>query len=415
MSSSPRRALLVALVAVAWVSAGAAPLRDALGGALAPVDFVRDYVAAHARVHVGRGAAPADEAGNAYAAALGGPTVVLFEGPFHLHPPAALLPVLPLVPLGFAGAALAWLVLSLAALGALAFMLVEILDEARAPTATRVLTAFLLALAWPPVLHNLAKGQWSILLAALMAAGARALTLGRPRAAGVWLGLAASFKATPVLLLAFLVLRHRRAAAAMLTTLVALAAVTLAVNGLAPWRAWLADAPRDVVAWQGWVANTASLNGLPARLFAGGRFARPLLEAPALARALTIGLSGALVLGLAFVTWRAERSPANERGLFAAWALLSVVLNPLAWSHTLVMALVPAALLVGLVPLWALGVALALLSIPRESLAALAIPVPVAPLRGLVLSLHAAALLFLVALVAWEMQRPRRRRGPQVY
>jgi uncharacterized membrane protein len=409
---TPRRALLLALVSVAWVSAGAAPLRDALDGARAPVDFVRDYVAAHARVHVGRGAAPADEAGNAYAAALGAPTVVLLEGPFHLHPPAALLPILPLVPLGFAGAALAWLVLSLAALGALAFMLVEILDEARAPTAARVLLAFVLALAWPPMLHNLAKGQWSILLAALMAAGARALTRARPRAAGVWLGIAASFKATPVLLLAFLVLRHRRAAAAMLTTLVALALATLAVNGLAPWRAWLADAPRDVAAWQGWVANTASLNGLCARLFVGGRFARPLLETPALAHALNVGLAGALVLALGLVTWRAERSPANERGLFAAWALLSVVLNPLAWSHTLVMALVPAALLVGIVPTWALGVALALLSIPRETLATLAAPVPVTPLRGLVLSLHAAALLFLVALA---MARVRRGRAPQVY
>jgi hypothetical protein len=391
----------VLLLASAWLSAGATPFVDAVKGAPEPIDFVRDYVVAHSRLYQGRGAAPSDEGGNIYAAALGAPVVVLLDGPYHLHPPPALLPVLPLVPLGFARAAIAWLAISLIALFALAFGLVALIEVGEVPPMAHVLIAFGLLLLWPPVLHNVAKGQWSILLAALILAGFRALDRGRLSAAGVWLGIAASLKATPLLLLGLLMLRYRRAAWSMLATMAVALLASLVVGGVAPWRAWLADAPRDVIAWQTWPANTVSVNGLIARLTAGGPFARPLIAAPPIGRALFVTVSLTLVAGVVFVTRRAAATSENSRCIFAAWVALVVLLNPLGWTHTATLALIPLALLAGQMPL-VVTAALTILTIPRETLAALAGTTPVGPGAGVILSFHALAVvgLLLVSLRA---------------
>jgi hypothetical protein len=180
----------------------------------------------------------------------------------------------------------------------------------------------------------------------------------------------------------------------MAATLAATGLLSLAANGWAPWAAWLADAPRDVAAWQTWTANTVSLNGLVGRLFAGGPYARAVVEAPALARGATIALSLALVAALAAATRRASR--ADERAVFAGWGALVVLLNPLAWTHTAVLALLPLVLLARRAPVISALVFVGL-TIPRETLAALAGPAPVAPLPGLALSLHAGAVLTLYA------------------
>ena len=81
---------------------------------------------------------------------------------------------------------------------------------------------FVLLTLWPPVLHNLAKGQWSIFLAVGLAAGWRAIHREHGHRGGAWVGMAASFKLTPLLLLGYLGLRHRRAALAMGVTFAAL-------------------------------------------------------------------------------------------------------------------------------------------------------------------------------------------------
>ena len=410
MRRSVRIAATTVLLASAWVSAGLTPLTDALTGVPAPIDFARDYVAAHMRFHVGRGAMPTNETGNTYAATLGAPRVALLEGPYYVHPPPALLPILPLVPLGFGGAALAWLAISLVALGALASSLVALGNDREPSSHAHVVVAFMLLLLWPPVLHNLAKGQWSILLAALIAAGFRGLERGRPHTAGIWLGLAASLKATPLLLLGFLALRYRRAAWSMLATLAAAGLISLVVGGVAPWRAWLANAPRDVAAWQTWTANTVSLDGFVARLLAGGPFARPLVAAPTLARALVIAVSLALVAGSSLVTRRATASRQSDRRIFAAWVALVILLNPLAWTHTATLALIPLALLWNEAPALA-AAALVALTVPRETLATLAGAVPVSPAAGLALSLHAAAVVALFAIGARTERSSRHRRA----
>ncbi|HTA19157.1 MAG TPA: glycosyltransferase family 87 protein, partial [Polyangia bacterium] len=362
-----------------------------------PTDFARDYVSVRAQ-------ARADvEAGNDYAVTLGAPAVELLDAPYYAHPPTALLALLPLAPLGFHAAARAWLCVSLLALGGLAFMLSGVVAPGRSPGVA--LATFALLALWPPVLHDLAKGQWSILLAALIAAGWRALDQGRARAAGLWLGLAAALKVTPLLLLAYLWLRRRRAAWAMMSTIAALAALSIARFGLAPWRAWVTQARPNVLAWQTWIPNTASIDGAVARLFTTSAFCRPLLDAPALAQALTLALAALILGATAAATRVAAPPPRDDRRLFAAWTTLVVLLNPLGWTHTVIVALVALALLVEDAPPTAIAAVLAVLTVPRETLAVLAGPLPVSPGRGLALSVHAAALL---AMLGVSLLRPKR-------
>jgi hypothetical protein len=406
--------LAVAAVAACWLSAGAVPLTDAVAGAGDPADFVRDYVTARVRLEDGRGAPPDGEAANDRGARMGTPRVLLLGGPFHLHPPPGLLAVLAVAWLPWHAAARAWTVLSLVALVWLAWTLERLRWPDRPPSAARFALLLALLALWPPTLHCLEKGQWSIWLAALLAAGLRALERERPGRAGALFGVAASLKATPLVVLALLVARSRRAAAAMLATLAALAVVATAVDGVAPWRAFVADAPRDVAAWATWLANTASLQGVYARALTTGPFSRPFVDAPAFSRAAFMLTSVAVLLAGALV-WRRVRvrAPEPDRRSVAlwsaAWLTLPVILNPLGWSHVIVMLLAPLAIAFrdgGPRTRAAAVVALAVLSIPRQRLMAWAGPMPLHPGPALVLGVHAAAALALYLVLLGKSSAP---------
>jgi hypothetical protein len=404
-----RLAAAIALLAGAWLSSGAAPLLAAAAGALDPADFARDYVIARARLADGRDApAPEGEDGNRRAVEFGAPVQRLYGAPYHAHPPPARLVVRPLGLLSWRGAALVWATGSLLALGWLAISLLRIAAPEREPARAQVALAFVVLALWPPALHCLEKGQWSIWLAALLAAGFVALERDRQGRAGVFFALAAVFKATPIVILGVLVLRFRRAARAMAATLAIAILASLAVDGVTPWRAFLGGAARNATIWAPWDANTASLAAISARLFgAPGPFATPWLAAPQLAAGLFDLAALAFVLA-AFLALRRSTRPSPSA--LAAWLALPVLLNPLGWSHVLLMLLVPLAVALreGDWPTQrtALG-AVVVLSIPRATLARLAGPLPVPPGRGLVLGLHAvAAVALFVALLA--NARPKR-------
>jgi hypothetical protein len=154
-----------------------------------------------------------------------------------------------------------------------------------------------------------------------------------------------------------------------------------------------------------------------ARLLVGGRFARPLACAPGVAR-VVLG-AAALALGVAALgASRAlpdePRDRAREGCAFAAWNILVVVLNPLAWTHYAILLLLPATLVLRaadaadstLAPPTrrrlraAVAVAIVVLTIPKETTFSLAAPLPVAPALAPLLSAHlfAALLLFVAAL-----------------
>jgi hypothetical protein len=388
-------------------------------GARDPADFVRDYVTARVRLEDGPGPPPDGDAANDRGARLGTPRVLLLGGPFHLHPPPGLLAVLAVAWLPWRAAARVWTLLSLAALAWLAWSLEGLRRPDRPPGSARFALVFALLALWPPTLHCLEKGQWSIALAAFLAAGYRALEREQPIRAGALFGVAASLKATPVVLLALLLARSRRAAAAMVVAALALALAATAVDGVGPWRAFFADAPRDVAAWATWLANTASLQGVYARAWTASPFSRPFFEAPALSRA-AFTLTSVAVLGVAaLVGWRrrADAAGTDRRALAlwsAAWLAMPVLLNPLGWSHVVVLLLAPLVIAFrdgGPRTRAAAVVAFALLSLPRQRLMAWAGPMPVRPAPALFLGVHAvAALALYVALLvaALEARAPGR-------
>lgn len=404
----------LALTAAAWTSSGLEPLRATVAGALTPADFVRTFIAARALARGDRRYAVDAERRNREAAQLGAPIMPVHAGPYLPQPPPAALLVTPLVPFGLPAASLIWLGISVLCAAWLAWSVAQIIGVT---SVARTAGLFVLLLVWPPVLHNLEKGQWSILLAALMAAGWRDLSAPRqrPHRAGVWFGLAASLKVVPALMLPLLAMRHRPAARALLITAACAGVATLPAVGLTGWSLFVAGSAPNVRALESWLANTASLHGLFARLFVGHPFARPLFSAPALGHALSAGAAVILLAIAGITTTRARRDDGADESLFALWASLAVLLNPLAWTHSLILLVVPLTLLAksaaqaGRVGLLAgLGVALALISIPKETLYRAAGDLPVSPGGTLWLSLHAAGALMIFASAA----RAARKAGP---
>jgi hypothetical protein len=399
-----RRVFVVAL-AVAWLSAGAGPLVRAVVQSQSPNDFTPDWVAAHAWVHGGpHGPAAAavldGEAGNVYANSVGAPSVPLHAA-YYVHPPTAFLVMIPLVPLGFRGAALAWIAVSIGLLVYLARRLAVLLGKDSAP----ILALLLL---WPPVLNNLQMGQWSIALAASIAAAHAAWEDGRHQRSAGWIAVATALKLTPILMAPFLVLRERRTLRGLALALGAVAAISLAAGQGAAWLALFRHAGPNVEAWQTY--PTLSIRGLCARLFVGGPVAIPLVAAPAAARLLVLGAVGVLGVTALWLTWTGGPAPgrAAEGCKFALWNVFVVVENPIAWSHYSVLLLLPAALVWraaavqtslrrarAMVGLMALG--LLTQTLPKETLYRLAGNVPVSPGRGLFLSVPLAGALLLFA------------------
>jgi hypothetical protein len=295
-----RAAFVVALVAV-WLSAGARPLSSAWVESRSPNDFTPDWVAAHAWVHggphgAGAAAVLGQETGNAYANSIGAPSIPL-HGAYYVHPPTAFLVLIPLVPLGFRGAALAWIAISIALLVFLARRLAALLG--RQDRAGLVLPLLLL---WPPVLNNLQMGQWSIALAASIAAAHAAWEDGRRQRSAAWIAVATALKLTPILMTPFLLLRDRRTLRGLALAVGAGAAISLAAGQAAAWQALFRHAGPNVEAWQTY--PTLSFRGLWSRLLVGGPVATPLVVAPAAARLLVMGAVGALGLTALWLTWK---------------------------------------------------------------------------------------------------------------
>ena len=102
--------------------------------------------------------------------------------------------------------------------------------------------------------------------------------------------------------------------------------------------------------WETWLSNTLSLDALPARTLDGGPGMAPLGHWPWAARVVT-GLAAAGLGWTALSLTRetgGRRAPSLDGALFALWAVLVVVLNPLAWSHYAIMLVLPALLILAM-------------------------------------------------------------------
>ena len=275
------------------------------------------------------------------------------------HPPTLGLLLAPLAALDYRSAAATWLVIEIACLAvAIAF----VLRIASAPRSPLLLGAVVLALlVWEPIGADLYLGQVTIPIMLLTAAMVRALQTHRRWLAGALLGGALLLKPVTWPLLVAVLLRRdwRTAAATVVTGLLGLviAGWCIGLDRLLHY-GWTA-LPAVSRQYQGGLGNI-SIWAFGHHLFRGFRatfgtagttvpvIGPPLI--PAAGWETVVAPGGALVL-LAIAVW-ATRRLSYEFGL-ALMLCLSIVVNPLAWSHSLVLAILPAALVVR--QLWMAG------------------------------------------------------------
>ena len=378
-------AVLVLLVAS---SAGIVPWRDAIGGAFRPPDFAQDIAAA--RILAANADPYAANFAAVHAQVLGIPSTDGY--PYLPHPPLVIVLSWPFAGLTFGVAALCWFAGSLACAFVLAIVLSGFARRQTSfglPRLSDALLSYGALLLWPPVLYNLEKGQFSILIAILVAVGWVWISHRGYSAAGICMGLAAALKLFPALLALYLMIRHRRSARSFVIT--AVAATTLPLLWLG-WRAvpeFAAQTAGNLSYWETWPAVTYSLRGLAARVLIGSKWSLPAVHAPNAASAVVV-VSSVVLIAIAVHTTRQHlRRQDSDDLLFAIWCVLLLPLNPLAMGHNGVLLALPIVLMgralatdpsTLLKVLWATGCVL--VSIPRQTIFDAA-PIPVTPFRSL--------------------------------
>jgi hypothetical protein len=400
---------LVGAVAVA-LSSGAKPWIDAASGAFHPPDIAQDVAAAHLFADRISPYGPVIREMHSHVTGL--PLSATY--PYFPHPPFSLLVSLYSAYVSFQTAALAWFAFSLALVFMLAALLAENVSDADRSGETNlpgrwVAAFFVLLLLWPPVLYNLEKGQWTLLLAVLIALGWRSLSRGRQREGGGLIGAAASVKVFPILLGGYLLLRARRGFLWFVIVGLLSTCIPLLWIGLDAFPAFIRESQRNLPNWETFPSVMYSLHGALARLLIGSQWARPAVHAPTLVRWIEVPAT----LGLLWLAARAAlRAPARgrsaaDRASFSAWCVLLPILNPQSMGHNGLLLALPLVLTACILfhdyrtwvkVAWAAG--LVLVSIPRQTLWRPALA-PVGPWEGIAviaLPMWGALLLFAVAI-----------------
>jgi hypothetical protein len=259
------------------------------------------------------------------------------------HTPFSGLLVSPLGFLSYEAAAVAWLLFELACF--LATVVVLLRWWGGGFGAGAVVVAFFLLLGWPPVMQDLWYGQYSSSLLLLLTLAWLALREGKDATGGAILGLMVAMKLTawPVILFLALARRWRSVAASGIVIVLANLAA-MAVVGFEVVRDYYLRVGSLVAAmYRHWDTNLSSWT-FGSRLFAGIRgnfFAPPLWASPGLARVMTFVIPAVvLLIGL----WMARRARSFDTA-FGVLAGVGILTTPIVWTHTLVFALIPMAVL----------------------------------------------------------------------
>jgi hypothetical protein len=255
------------------------------------------------------------------------------------HPPPVALFSLPLALVSYERAALVWFIFEIVCVFAAAHLLVGGLSS---PHWAKTLACGALLLCWHPFWEELGIGQINTPLLVLLAAAWRDLRAGRDARGGVWLGLMIALKMMAWPLVIYLLLKRRWRAAAAVG---AAAAAAYGGAALLIGAGHFADYFRQVggvTALYRHNGGNISLWSVGYRLFEGTRGeveVLPLFFSPTLARLTSFALPAA-VLALALV---AARRAAKFDTAFALLAGVSLLVNPVAWTHYLVLAALPLA------------------------------------------------------------------------
>lgn len=230
-------------------------------------------------------------------------------------------------------AALAWLFFELMCL-ALAVAL--LLHNLELPVTLRHgAFGMVLGLAWMPVIDDLGLGQFSVFLLVLWLLTWRDLRSRHEARAGLWLGIMIVTKLVGWPIVIWLAWRRRwRGVMAAIATTTLLQLLAVALHGWTTVRDYYVKVGPLVSGIYRTHDANYSLWTFGARLFApfGTNFATtPLWPASGLVTWVGLALPG---LALAIGLWRISRT-SNDDLAFVFLACLSLLLNPIAWTHYL--------------------------------------------------------------------------------
>jgi len=380
----------VALIGMACValSSGFKPWAAAIAGALFPADLAADAAAAHLFVQRISPYGPVirqthvDITGLPFTSTL----------PYFPHPPFSLMVGLPMAFMSFQAAALLWFAVTMALVFALAVLLHKAGPVGPRGGTTGVAQLWLLLLAWPPVLYNLEKGQWSVLVAFLLALAWRAVRLGNIRNAAIWAAVAASVKVFPVILGAYFLLRSPRAAQWFVATGIVLLGVPLMWIGLEAFPSFVGESRLNLPYWESFPLVMFSIHGAITRALVGGQWAEPFVYAPVAARVIEGTLLGTLFGSAVWTTVQARRGKVDHSLAFLAWLVLLPMLNPLGLGHNGVLLALPIVVVGRTLAVvgrdwhrWAWAVSLVLVSIPKQTVWSYT-ALPIGPIEGLAIA-----------------------------
>lgn len=219
-----------------------------------------------------------------------------------------------------------WLWLSLASLVGGAVITARTLLPARWP---RARIGVIAALTFPPATYNLWHGQMNLVIFLMLAVALSDYVAGRRTRCAVVLGIAASIKLAPLLLLVVLVRRGWwRAVAAGLATAAVGAALGVAALGWPVTSHYVSNVLPVLSRDNGWIYNQ-SWNGVVSRLAEHSVLAP---AAPSLAiHALVLGLSVATIAAVWWVVARGPRSGLERGAEFACGVLAMLLVGSVTW------------------------------------------------------------------------------------
>ena len=252
-----------------------------------------------------------------------------------LYPPVAAVLLLPVTLLPLGAAKMAFLLLNLVA----QFAAIAILFADRAPPQRRVLTVagWVLVLALFPFFWGLYLGQANSLVFLACALALRQVRRGDQLGGGALIAVAALLKVFPVVLLGLLLLKRQyRAVAASVATMAVLSLLSLPVVGLSTFRRFFTEVIPEITSRVEPFVRNQGISGTLHRLLTDNPYVRPLVDSPALARALGTVLSLVVV---ALVVWGTRRvaldrtAPRRFALEWGIWLAAAVLVSSISWEH----------------------------------------------------------------------------------
>jgi len=305
-------------------------------------DFIQEYLLAKAVLAGIDPYAPLPELANRL---IGPLPNLIFPHPSP-HPPPVILLSLPLGWLTYQQAAIVWFAFELACILVSVYLLLQ--WSGMRPNLMFVLSCTLLALAWSPFRQELTVGQLMTLNLALLIGSWQMLRAGKEIRGGILLGCAIAFKliAWPLVILLVLRKKWRATGAAGAVLVAANGIIALLVGPQTVADYYVKVGPFVSTLYRSYSENF-SLWTVGWRVFVGtgspvliGMNAPPLVGAPNLACYSAIILP---VILLTFGVFLAMRTSTFDTS-FGIMTCVSLLIAPITWSHYLILAVIPMAI-----------------------------------------------------------------------